>query len=333
MKPLVLIDPAMYSHRGVPSPNLGDQIISRAVHRELFKLFGVGTKIVCTPSHAYPRPALVPHLRAARHVIVGGSNLLSFHPVRPTSWKIGPVGHYAYRSLVLLGAGWGSYQIHAGVYSRWVAQRILSSESLHSVRDAYTERRVREDLRLPNVINTACPTMWELTPGALADIPVRKAESCLFTFTDYSQDPARDARVLQLLQQAYSGNLTFWPQGTRDLGYLQALGYTGRVLDRSLVALLEFLKRATSLDYVGTRLHAGILCLEHGVRSLVITVDNRATEIARDTNLPIMERNDFPKLSRWLEGETDHRIIVPFDRVERWRSSVLGQVAGLMSNT
>jgi hypothetical protein len=66
---------------------------------------------------------------------------------------------------------------------------------------------------------------------------------------------------------------------------------------------------------------------------LVITVDNRATEIARDTNLPIMERNDFPKLSRWLEGETDHRIIVPFDRVERWRSSVLGQVAGLMSNT
>ena len=322
MKSLVLIDPALYTHAGMPSPNLGDQIISRAVHRELGKLLGAGIGIVRTPSHAYPRPNLIPQLRDAGLVVVGGSNLLSFHPLRPTSWKIGPVGHMAYRNLVLLGAGWGSYQIRADGYSRWVAHRILSRQRLHSVRDAHTEGMVRNGLGMANVINTACPTMWELTPEALSSIPMHRGDCCLFTFTDYARDPARDLRVLQALQQAYRGNLLFWPQGARDLGYIQALGYGGRVLGRSLEAMLDALRTTPKLDYVGTRLHAGILSMEHRVRSLIISVDNRAREIARDTNLPVMERDDFPKLFRWLEGETDHRVAVPFDRVAEWRASV-----------
>ena len=45
-----------------------------------------------------------------------------------------------------------------------------------------------------------------------------------------------------------------------------------------------------NVDYVGTRLHAGIFALNHKVRSIIVAVDNRAIEIAKDTNLPIVRR-------------------------------------------
>lgn len=42
------------------------------------------------------------------------------------------------------------------------------------------------------------------------------------------------------------------------------------------------------IDYVGTRLHGGIHAMNMGCRSLILAVDNRASEIAKDTNLPVL---------------------------------------------
>lgn len=314
-----LIDPAIYPGRKT-SPNIGDQIISRAVKREIRELFGNDTEIVSVSSHQYPSLTAMKALQATEHVFVGGSNLLWFRWWRPASWKIGPVGLVYYRNLILLGVGWGAYNISKNTYGRWVCRTILSQTCLHSVRDTFTRSIVDRDLKVPRVTNTACPTMWRLTNEVTGKIRTSKGTECIFALTDYSKNPRLDGQLIQDLSASYGGRLLFWPQGEGDLQYCRALGYSGRVLDRSLDALLSLLSSGTGYDYVGTRLHAGILCLEHGVRSLIISIDNRAREIATDTGLPSVEREDRIGLLHYLEGESKVRIRLPLEEIERWRS-------------
>jgi polysaccharide pyruvyl transferase WcaK-like protein len=43
---------------------------------------------------------------------------------------------------------------------------------------------------------------------------------------------------------------------------------------------------------VGTRLHGGIRGIEHGRRTVIIAIDNRAEEMGADTGLPIVLRDN-----------------------------------------
>lgn len=320
-----LIDPSLFNNQGEPSPNLGDQVISRAVHRELRKIFGEATEIVAIPSHAYPTPRSVALLKDAQHVFVGGSNLLYFRWWRPASWKLGFVGLTSYRDLILMGCGWGGYGIPSGYYGRWVASTVLSSECAHSVRDEYTRAVACNGLKLSQVLNTACPTMWCLTPDFIGSLRRTRANSCIFSLTDYDKNPSADAQLIKELGRLYANNLLFWPQGAGDLDYVRALGYTGPVIERSLESFLKVLTSGVEYDYVGTRLHAGILCLEHGVRSLVITIDNRAKEISADTGLPTLERGDVNGLATWVEGGDCAGISLPIDNINAWRRQFISR--------
>jgi Polysaccharide pyruvyl transferase len=313
-----LIDPALYSLKS-QSPNIGDQIISRAIHRELRAIFGESTEIVAIPSHQYPSPRSLKRLAGAEHVFVGGSNLLWFRSLLPASWKIGPLGLFFYRNLVLLGVGWGSYDIKPNAYGKWLCSVILSQNHIHSVRDAFTCDIADRDLQLPKVSNTACPTMWCLKDVLVDSIHQHKGDECIFALTDYAKDPKLDRRLIRDLNEHYGGHLLFWPQGDGDIDYCRSLGFTGRIIERSLTALLILLKSGVHFDYVGTRLHAGVLCLEHRVRSLIISVDNRATEIAADTGLPTARRHDRTALLAWLEGNTEARVRLPMNEIERWQ--------------
>lgn len=314
-----LIDPALYTHDGNTSPNIGDQVISRAVQRELRAIFGDATRFEALPSHQYPTSAALDRLQKADHVFVGGSNLLYFRWWRRASWKLGPLGLARYRQLVLMGVGWGAYDIPPNTYGRWVCRTILAQNRLHSVRDAYTRRMASEGLRVPQVVNTACPTMWCLTDERLSRIPADRGDECLFSLTDYARDALRDGELIRTLSAHYGNRLLFWPQGNGDLDHVRSLGYTGRVLERSFDALLALLSSGTRFDYVGTRLHAGILCLEHGIRSLILSVDNRAREIAADTGLPVLERGDFDGLKQWIEQPAPTRLRLPWADIDRWR--------------
>ncbi len=320
-----LIDPALFNNQGEPSPNLGDQVISRAVHRELRKIFAESTEIVAIPSHAYPTPRSVALLKDAQYVFVGGSNLLYFRWWRPASWKLGIVGLTSYRDLILMGCGWGGYGIPSGYYGRWVASTVLSSECAHSVRDEYTRTVASNGLKLPQVLNTACPTMWCLTPDFIRSLRRTRANACVFSLTDYDKNPSADAQLISELARLYANNLLFWPQGAGDLDYVRALGYTGPVIERSLESFLKVLTSGVEYDYVGTRLHAGILCLEHGVRSLVITIDNRAKEIGADTGLPTIERGDVNGLATWVEGGDCAGISLPIDNINGWRRQFMSR--------
>ena len=172
---------------------------------------------------------------------------------------------------------------------------------------------------MPQVLNTACPTMWCLNDKLVRSIHTHRGDECIFALTDYSKDPQRDGQLIRDLSEQYGGRLLFWPQGDGDLDYCRALGYAGRAIDRSLSSLLHLLSSGVNYDYVGTRLHAGILCLEHRVRSLIVSIDNRAREIANDTGLPSVDRDDRAGLLRWLEGGTTMKLHLPLADIERWR--------------
>lgn len=313
-----LIDPGLYSSV-VTSPNIGDQIISRAVRRELALIFDKELEIVAISSHHYPSKRSLKLLEDVEYVFVGGSNLLWFRWWLPASWKIGPLGLAYFHNLILMGVGWGAYDIKPNSYGRWMCGKILSQRHIHSVRDSFTRTIAACDLQVPKVYNTACPTMWCLTEDLIRSIPFNKGDECIFSLTDYSKDPQLDGQLIRDLSEHYDGRLLFWPQGAGDLQYCRSLGYAGRVIDRSLSSLLHLLSSGGHFDYVGTRLHAGILCLEHRVRSMIISIDNRAQEIAADTGLTSVRRNDRAALLEWLGGDKKMCVNLPLGHIERWR--------------
>jgi hypothetical protein len=79
------------------------------------------------------------------------------------------------------------------------------------------------------------------------------------------------------------------------------------------------LLREGGLDYVGLRLHCGVLALQHKVRSLVVIVDNRAAEIARDTRLPAIARDDIGGIESWVNGSPPAELLLPHDAIIAWK--------------
>jgi polysaccharide pyruvyl transferase WcaK-like protein len=81
------------------------------------------------------------------------------------------------------------------------------------------------------------------------------------------------------------------------------------------------------IDYVGTRLHAGIRALQKGRRALIISVDNRATEIGRDTHLPIVERKNMSCLEAMIKTNLEISL-----KINRYGiDSFKGQLAAILN--
>ena len=73
------------------------------------------------------------------------------------------------------------------------------------------------------------------------------------------------------------------------------------------------------LDYVGTRLHAGIRALNKGHRSLIVSIDNRAECIHADTGLPIIPRKDISEmLEQRITEEIYSKITMPEKKISQW---------------
>ena len=77
---------------------------------------------------------------------------------------------------------------------------------------------------------------------------------------------------------------------------------------------------AGDVDFVGNRLHGGIRALQHTRRALILSVDNRATEIARDTGLPVMSLTEGMEALRARIRQPDPiEITLPHDAIADWR--------------
>ena len=291
--------------------NLGDHIIMKYCTDILNELFPEGD-FIDVSTHVLPTAEQEAQVRKTKLKFLCGTNMMTSHVEEYWYWIL-PDGlrrKLAYRNVILLGVGWKKYEDPCSDYTRMIYQCLLAPDVIHSVRDQYSEDMLRK-AGIKNVINTGCPTMWKLTPEFCRTIPTEKAKSVITTVTDYRRDAEQDNKLLEILSRNYE-HVYLWLQGKCDAEYLSTLSVPGNLttIPASLEAYEQMLQSG-EVDYVGTRLHAGIHALNHRVRSLIIAVDNRAVEIARDTNLPILPRASLPEgLEPWIVSavETDIRI-------------------------
>lgn len=304
----------------VSSENLGDFLIMEAVNRHLNEIFPAALKLR-VPTHEKLTEPSYRLLEATDYRIVGGTNLLSSRMNRYHQWNIGILDAWHLDNILLMGVGWWQYQDDPNIYTKYLLKSILHGRLLHSVRDSYTEQKLR-DMGMSNVINTSCPTMWELTGEHCGEIPSRQAKNVVCTVTDYRKNREQDARWLERVGQCYE-KVYIWPQGSGDRAYLRELELSEdtEILDPTIRAFDRLLaSEELSLDYVGTRLHAGIRALQHRRRTIILGVDNRAREMAKDVNLEVVSRDDVRMLENRIREKWDTRITLPLEEITTWKT-------------
>jgi Polysaccharide pyruvyl transferase len=319
MPRICLFDPSITSREGAPTGNLGDLIIRQAVVRELtatlpgWDWFSIPTQLPLTADE-FERAV------ESDLLVIGGTNLLSSHMQQYRQWQIGPEEAMRLKRVVLMGAGWWQYQDAPDPYTQSVLRGALSPRLPQSVRDGYTARKLHL-LGFRNVINTGCPTMWGLTPDVLRAAPTTKADDVLLMLTDYNKNRPVDRQLLDLLFSQYK-RVYFWPQGSGDARYLGEFAKPLIMLDRSLEALEQLLQQKDPIDCIGTRLHGGVRCMERGRRTVILGIDNRAAEIAADTGLAVIPRNELETLRGWIAGSGPVELTIPTDAVSRWKQEL-----------
>ncbi len=309
---LLLLDTSM------DSDNCGDAIIMENCVKQLPAAIAAET-LRHIPTHRLPDESERVTLRTAKKKILCGTNILSGKMRTYGLWRMAEdVG--LYRNTVLMGVGFDSASADSDWYTRWLFSIILDRNALHSVRDSFSEQKLKS-MGITNVVNTGCPTMWGLTPEHCAAIPAEKAKRVICTVTDYCRDPANDRAMLDVLLESYE-TVFLWLQGQEDLAYIRELGYEDRLcLIPPGLEAFDMALEEPDLDYVGTRLHAGIRALSKGHRSLVISVDNRARCIARDTGLPILLREDVSVALRTrIYGDIQTEIQLPLENIVNWKT-------------
>jgi hypothetical protein len=175
---------------------------------------------------------------------------------------------------------------------------------------------------IPNVIYTACPTMWMLTRQRCRKIPVRKARHAVFAVTYYRPSPEQDRAVFELLQSHYE-TVYFWPQQQQDSAYVREIGLSGFVPIPPDIKSYDRLLEDQDVDFVGARLHGGIRALQYNRRSLVIPVDNRAAEISVSTNLPVASRAEPAAIEHWILNPQPTALTLPMKAIEEWKNQFL----------
>ncbi|MEI5681512.1 MULTISPECIES: polysaccharide pyruvyl transferase family protein [unclassified Mesorhizobium] len=301
----------------VCTKNLGDQIIMDAVNTQLRRIYP--RSFFCSlPTHDYLSSESFKILEQSPFAIVGGTNLLTADMWKYNQWKVSYKDYFRLKNVILMGVGWWQYQKEPTFYTRTLLKRFLHGNMLHSVRDGYTQRKLQE-MGLPNVVNTGCMTLWDLDAEHTSQIPQRKAENVIFTLTDYKPHPEKDKYLFNILAKQYN-KVYLWLQGSRDLEYSKSIcGTRAEIVDPTLKAFDEVLSSNLDLEYVGTRLHAGIRALQHKRRTMIVSVDNRATEMGRDFNLPVIERKDVGNLKTLLAEDRATVVNRPVEAIEAWK--------------
>jgi len=310
MKRIVILD------TWTNNTNLGNKIIVEAVYKALREIFPHDF-FYRVPALEYLQAGII-KIQEADYVFLAGTNLLSSDMEKTSQWCAKPQETFWQNKVILMGLGWWQYQqIMPNEYTKILLNRTLNKNNIHSLRDGYTAKRFTE-LGFKG-INTGCPTMWWLTEEHCAGIPREKAEKALLTFTEYNQNPQLDRLLFDLVARNYS-TIYFWPQMYGDYSYARDLcGDKLVFIDPSLEALDDVLK-GENLDYVGTRLHAGIRALQYQRRSLIVAIDNRGMEMGLDFNLPVVSREEMAfQLEAKIKGNWATEIRIDKEAIATWK--------------
>ena len=253
-----------------------------------------------------------------KYKFVGGTNLLTkdmftYYP----RWDMNIFDNNAIRGSILLGVGTNEGE-KTNMYTKYIYRKTLNKEYYHSVRDESTKKYV-ESLGL-KALNTGCVTMWMLTPKFCETIPTQKANKVVFTLTATSQRDSLDQIFIDTLNKNYS-EVYFWVQGYLDYEYLQQFNNIDniKIIPATKQAYHEFLLNH-DVDYVGTRLHAGIYAMRHAKRSIILAIDERARRINDSNNLNCLDKTNISELDSYINSEFKTQIIMPLDIIEQWKS-------------
>lgn len=302
--------------------NLGNEIILQAIYQELNHLFPeyVFNKI----PRRKPSFKMLKRNRKSQFSFLGGTNALSGQWWANQRYGI-PFSYLLLNNLILMGCGWWQWEENKpDPYSRFLLRKILQHQYYHAVRDSYTQQKLK-DIGINNTLFTACPSMWGITKELCQTIPQHKSNQVVFTLTDYATNNKRDTMLINQLLTNYT-SLYFFPQGSRDLTYLQNLIPDQikkiHILKPHINALKAILLE--SIDYVGTRLHAGIQAIHQGRRSVIIGIDNRASTMKDDFNLPVISASAIDSLSNKINAHWETIINIPHQNIMTWKAQFKG---------
>src|SRR5690606_30173548 len=143
--------------------------------------------------------------------------------------------------------------------------------------------------------------------------------------TDYSRDIEKDSQLVECLKKNYQ-KLYFWAQGSEDNQYFDELIQLKPQIFENIERIPTNLKSYNQLfinneiDFIGTRLHAGIRALQLQKRVIIIGIDNRALEMHKDFNLPVVERHDLNKLDQLINSQWQPVINLPVREILDWKA-------------
>lgn len=320
MKKIMILDTS------VGTLNTGDEIINSSIHMnwpELFESNYIYRYPTHTPPHSWWQQLFfakrMSGYKEADYKFLCGTNALYTNMVRPLPvWNMHMLNAGMYEGTILLGVGAGINSKSVNLYTRKLYDKVLNHDFIHSVRDEYSKDML-ERMGF-KVFNTSCPTMWGLTKEHCSKIPAQKASSVVFTLTGYHSDRENDKAMFDILKKNYE-NLYFWPQTLSDLPYLESLGAEGyHVIAPNLEAYDRVLEG--DVDYVGNRLHGGIRALQHCKRAIIISIDYRAENMAKNYSLPVIARETIRE-----ELNASINLCAPilikgidFELIEKWKS-------------
>jgi hypothetical protein len=310
------LDPA------IGTANAGDYIISEAIARELAAI-APNQRIQRFTTHRPWTPAERAEARKCHIFLVGGTNLLSSHPIRYRQWAYGLADTRILKSrCILFGVGWWQYQRRPDPLARIMLRTVLHPGILHAARDSYTVGQLSAaGIR---AVNTSCPTLWSVPQRGEVKYGFRS--SVVATVTNYHPDFDRDRTMLAVLRNR-ADRLRVWPQGQGDAEYVRRLGFGDCLVDTGLETFNAVLQEPGT-EYVGTRLHAAVRALQTSVPAVIVSVDNRATEIGRDVGLWYLERKRVDGLTGMLDRLSQWELRLPTESISSWRD----ELAAILAN-
>lgn len=319
METVILFDPS------IRSLNMGDHIIMNSAEMEIGELLENRYVIHCA-THApvvtfYQSNRKNPRMTVydnAKYKFVCGSNLLwknLFIP-RPT-FNINIFNCMPYEGSILFGVGTNSNTQKINYYTKKLYNKILSKEYIHSVRDDYTLELLKN--MGYKAINTGCPTMWKFTEEFCSNIPESKANNVVFTLTDYNQDINADQKMIDTLVANYD-KVYFWIQGVFDMEYFSEFKNIQRIeIISPTISEYSKVLQKEDIEYVGTRLHAGMFALQHKKRSIIISVDDRVRSMKKSYNINCLERSNINYLEKMIFNNLSPQIILNTENIRIWK--------------
>jgi polysaccharide pyruvyl transferase WcaK-like protein len=320
LKRILLLDPSIATF------NVGDKIISQSVRAHLKPLIDFSFVIEASthlPVTMYLKNIFYSYDFDYRFVC--GSNLIRGKMNRLVKlWDINLRSASIVSPLILIGVGWWKKGDLPNQYSKLLYSRLLDKKIFHSVRDNFTLSQF-QSMGFRNIINTSCPTMWNLTKEHCKDIPKTKTKDVVTTLTDYDKNPVADQQMLNILSKKYR-KVFLWLQGVNDFNYANLLNLpTNLELVNPNLEDYDALLESQDIEYVGTRLHAGIRALQKKKRTIILAVDHRALEKKKDFNLTVLDRNDIHLLEGMIDDSFKTDIRLPLENIQAWKNQFIDE--------